>query len=324
MLCVRTLLTELPKCVLSKNRANGVRSLFVIPDRKYIEVAGKDAKRFLQGIMTNDTQKLRKYGDAIACAFLSSKGRIIADAIVYNMTKLSLQEDQRLLVEVHSSTHVPIIRHLKMHKLRSSVTIKDQNSSYKCYVHQFTPFSPLSTQEILLSCLDPRSADFGTRILTSNSTMLPAKSEREYEKYRILHGIPDTLHLVGRIPIECNLDLLNYISFSKGCYIGQELISRTKFRGILRKRLLPYVTTLSVDPNHMKFQHDTHTALNLDSDEDLGEAKVSESISYHSEGIGLGIFPYSVEETVSVVPRTVKNSGKIEEVITYRPAYFKT
>lgn len=51
-----------------------------------------------------------------------------------------------------------------------------------------------------------------------------------YDIYRIIHGIAEGPEIFNNIPLECNLDFLNYIGFSKGCYVGQELIARTKFK----------------------------------------------------------------------------------------------
>ena len=55
-----------------------------------------------------------------------------------------------------------------------------------------------------------------------------------YERYKLVHGIADGPEIANRIPLECNLDLLHYISFHKGCYVGQELTARTKFKVQLR------------------------------------------------------------------------------------------
>jgi folate-binding protein YgfZ len=81
----------------------------------------------------------------------------------------------------------------------------------------------------------------------------------EYEVFRLLNGLPESEELEGHIPLEYNLDLLNYISFTKGCYIGQELTARTKYRvisipfpslpplshpdlkGVVRKRVVPFI-----------------------------------------------------------------------------------
>lgn len=60
---------------------------------------------------------------------------------------------------------------------------------------------------------------------------------------QLLDGVAEGKSLQNRIPLECNLDLLNYISFNKGCYIGQELTARTKFKGLVRKRLVPFIVS---------------------------------------------------------------------------------
>ena len=61
-----------------------------------------------------------------------------------------------------------------------------------------------------------------------------------YYRLSLSHGMIEGHALEGRIPLECNLDLLNYINFTKGCYVGQELVARTKHKGLVRKRMLPF------------------------------------------------------------------------------------
>jgi folate-binding protein YgfZ len=66
--------------------------------------------------------------------------------------------------------------------------------------------------------------------------------KNQYKILRHMFGIGEGVELTNRIPLECNLDLLRYISFTKGCYIGQELVARTKYKGVVRKRLVPFMT----------------------------------------------------------------------------------
>lgn len=66
--------------------------------------------------------------------------------------------------------------------------------------------------------------------------------KNQYKIWRHMFGIGEGVELINRIPLECNLDLLRYISFTKGCYIGQELVARTKYKGVVRKRLVPFMT----------------------------------------------------------------------------------
>ena len=64
----------------------------------------------------------------------------------------------------------------------------------------------------------------------------------DYERFRLQYGIMEGRELSDRIPIECNLDLLNYIRFDKGCYLGQELTARTKYKVLIRRDYLKYVS----------------------------------------------------------------------------------
>lgn len=68
-------------------------------------------------------------------------------------------------------------------------------------------------------------------------------TEERFEALRMFHGVAEGADLVDSIPLESNLDLLGSISFSKGCYVGQELTARTQFKGFIRKRLLPVLFT---------------------------------------------------------------------------------
>ena len=71
----------------------------------------------------------------------------------------------------------------------------------------------------------PHAIDGG---MLGNSSV--PKSADDYNRLRLLNGLTEGPEIVNRIPLECNLDLLNYIDFTKGCYVGQELTARTKFK----------------------------------------------------------------------------------------------
>ena len=235
-----------------------------IPDRAYVEVTGKDTTKFLQGICTNDISKLTNHGDCIAAAFLTTKGRILADAIMYNVVDTA--EDagksgsegssgkRKVVIETHSSAAAGLIKYLSMYRLRSSVKVTDASTKYSTVL--FTKYNSKNESQrqadaegtILVTAVDPRTELLGARILltSSNPPFVPdeastVRARAHYSRLRLLHGIAEGPEIVNRIPLECNMDLLNYIDFNKGCYVGQELIARTKFKGMVRKRLLPFV-----------------------------------------------------------------------------------
>lgn len=94
---------------------------------------------------------------------------------------------------------------------------------------------------------DPRAPPFlGIRAIVPASPEAPPAAASvlapagAYEALRLLHGVPEGPDLVERLPSECNIDLLHGINFAKGCYLGQELTARTQFKGVVRKRLLPF------------------------------------------------------------------------------------
>jgi len=316
-------------------------------DRKYIEMSGKDTVKLLQGIMSNDASKLEAAGSVLACAFLTPKGRVFADTICYNLEAGTATDGPRLVLEVHTQVYEAMTRHLTMHKLRSAVALK--HADLCCLV--VPPSSPAilstakdTTEGFISSYADPRGADFGTRLLarpgSSLDNLFASTTEAtpaEYERFRLLRGLPDTPELIGRIPLECNLDLLQYISFRKGCYVGQELTSRTKFRGLVRKRLQPYIlldaSTTTVPQG-----------VSNEGVEDGGETRVSESV-YFSPQLGMGLAFIPVEQQPTFVEETdqvaaagqaalsvgatalwqteVRIDGQMNRVLTFKPPIFR-
>ena len=219
----------------------------MVPDRAYIDVKGKDAVKLLQGICTQDVTDLGKYGDCIAAAFLTPKGRVLADTLVYNMTPGESVPPTHLVIETHKSMSAGLVKFLTMFKLRSRATIT--TGSYQSVVtlpgRENKAVSATAAGADgdeggvgTISVQDPRSPTLGTICLSPS----PSDSESEtevggnsnnhssssssvdrsmYTRYRLLNGIAEGPEIANKIPLECNLDLLNYVSFSKGCYVGQ-------------------------------------------------------------------------------------------------------
>ena len=284
-----------------------------------MELQGKDRLKFLQGIVTNDTSKLEKTGDCLACVFLTAKGRVLADAMLYN-------RETGVVVEVHETLHATLLQHLKTHKLRSAVTF--QPLALRCFLQPLGPVSHDSAREgpggMLLAVRDPRGTDLGTRILIASDASAPADvavaSAQEYDRFRLLRGLPEPPELSQRVPFECNLDLLHYISFSKGCYIGQELMARTKYRGTVRKRMQPYLT-LQQDPASSPSPASAKAAQTASDAEAIEADGIPESL-YESHGLGLALFAQDGGKEGGLTEVTVRTPSGLQLAKTYRPALF--
>jgi len=232
-----------------------------------IEISGTDSKSFLQGLITNNMQLLDEPGKCIAAAFLSPKGRCIADSIIManSSHRLASTADQlRFVLSCDGKQKSTLIRHLQMYKLRKDVRIEDCSKNYQItsiYPDLKTLFlaDESSIQKSIFSLLqrdlpeaiittDPRTPHLGFRVLLqadtgsipSGATEISIGSIDEYNCLRMALCVPEGMELVGQIPLEANLEMLNFISFSKGCYIGQELTARSHFKGVVRKRLFPF------------------------------------------------------------------------------------
>lgn len=209
-------------------------SVCISSDAKHLQVKGVDTKKFLQSMCTNDVTSLKKRGDAIPAAFLNTKGRVIADAVIVDNSISSERDAESVILEVNKGLLDSLVKHLSTYKLRSKVSLSVLPMRTKIYQK---PVDGLCFE-------DPRSSHLGFKQLTyekeeeSNVAILSVdankhREELEYARYRLLNGISEGSELLNSIPLEMNLDFLNYINFTKGCYIGQELIARTYFKVFL-------------------------------------------------------------------------------------------
>lgn len=224
--------------------------------------SGVDAKKFVQGLCTNDLTKLVEPGACMPASFLTSKGRIFANSLLYLKENNVHNGASTILIELPlpQSSVNDVQKYLTMYKLRSKVTIKP--AQVQC---TFTTTALCSTNSsdlekypnAVLMVKDPRIEGFGSRVLqslppgllnsqpqhklsiitaqisliTENNNFENDQQDVEwYDRYKLVHGFAEGPEVGNKIPLECNLDLLHYISFAKGCYIGQELTARTKFK----------------------------------------------------------------------------------------------
>lgn len=233
--------------------------LVALSDRAILRVAGEGSGTFLQGLCTQDV--LRRSGElaALPAAFLSPKGKVLCDSIIKQ------QDSNEYLVDCHSSVIGSLKRLLVRHKLRQPLTIDDVSKGY----HSMALLPPGAATDAAGSApsaeppsdffVDPRFGGMGHRaILPASQVPMASGKLSEYHFWRVCCGVPEgprDLKIDEVMPLHANLDLLDFISFSKGCYVGQELLTRTKHRGAVRRRIFTVVACdASAAPAREKMQ----------------------------------------------------------------------
>lgn len=206
----------------------------VLSDRSVIEVAGEDRVSFLQGLITNDAEGLAK-GTACFAALLSPQGKILFDFLVFNTGGVFLLDCARPAV-------ADLVKRLGFYKLRAKVTLSDVSGRWRIAAAWGEEAGQLTGASASMAYRDPRLADLGFRVFV-NETQAEAfpAGAAGYGAMRIERAIPEggkDYALGDTFPHEACLDLLHGVSFKKGCYVGQEVVSRMEHRGTARTRVL--------------------------------------------------------------------------------------
>lgn len=216
--------------------------------RGFIHLSGPDARRFLQGLITNDMEQLTPQ-KALYSALLTPQGRYLFDFFVIELPS-------QILIDVDYDRMADLFTLLRKYRLRSQVQLEcfgppqtvayvfDSDAASKLELANETGSARVWDEGFV--CVDPRLQSLGCRTTLSDQELQEKgcieTSSEEYNKMRLELGVPlsHTDFIIDKsIPLECNLDEMNAIGWDKGCYLGQELTTRTKHRGLVRKRLLP-------------------------------------------------------------------------------------
>jgi folate-binding protein YgfZ len=222
-----------------------------LEQRAIIEVGGEDRRAFLQGLVSNDMNRVA--GDrAVYAALLTPQGKFLYDLFVVELA-------DAFLVEAEAARLEELRKKLSMYKLRSKVTVAVRPDLAAFAVLGDKAGEPFglpaeagSAAEFAggVAFVDPRlaeaglrailPADGGSRVLEANGFALAPFAA--WDEARIRLGLPDgsrDLEPEKAILLENGFEELNGVDFQKGCYMGQELTARTKYRGLIRKRLMP-------------------------------------------------------------------------------------
>ena len=210
--------------------------------RGVLKLAGEEARSFLQNLVTNNVEKAGP-GVAVYSALLTPQGKFLFDFFI----TADPADENALLLDCDGARAGELVKRLGMYKLRAKVTIEDKSSELDVLALWRADGSPMAEGP---GFADPRLAAMGRRAILPKGEIDNAikaanagtADEEAWHRLRIGLGIGDAAQDFEpdrTFPLEVNFDELNGIDFHKGCYIGQEVTSRTKRRGSVRKRLLP-------------------------------------------------------------------------------------
>lgn len=214
-------------------------------DRGVIKVSGPDAAEFLQGLVTNNLDKTNQ-GGAVLSALLTPQGKI-----QYEFFIVPVAEDGYLL-EMARGGLKELFGKLSLYKLRADVEIEDLSESHMVFwlddLKQQSELEEFAKERRAESIFrDPRADELGLRAIVSvekvaafSEGLIPSHAE-DYLMKRIKEGIPEgglDYAFGDTFPHEAGYDLLDGVDFEKGCYVGQEVVSRMQHRSNVRKRIV--------------------------------------------------------------------------------------
>jgi tRNA-modifying protein YgfZ len=247
----------------------------LLVDRSMVIVKGPDAKTFLQGLLTNVIEPISREGLLLQrstfAGLLSPQGKILFDFFV------TCSGEDEYILDVARAQSAELVKRLAMYKLRAKIEILDASESWQVYGRFGDTSSGLSFT-MWRENSDPRRSAMGSRILWSGtelrdhaseieyiygnterlnfatpvqfvrsytdrySTELPAEVPvDDYHAHRIALGVPEggkDYDFGDAYPHEANFDLFNGVSFTKGCYVGQEVVARMQNKTVVRKRVV--------------------------------------------------------------------------------------
>jgi folate-binding protein YgfZ len=220
----------------------------LLGERGILAVAGADRVSFLQGLVSNDTARI-SLERAVYAALLTAQGKYLHDFIM-------IEVGAAIWLDCEAARLGDLKRRLSMYRLRAKVTLDERPDLAVAAVFGEAPLGlrddPGSARPFGdgVALVDPRLAALGARVILSRERIRGALTEEgaveadfaEYDRLRLSLGVPDgsrDLVLDKSILLESGFDELNGVDWNKGCYIGQELTARTKYRGLIKKRLFP-------------------------------------------------------------------------------------
>jgi folate-binding protein YgfZ len=214
----------------------------LLPDRGVVKVTGEDARNFLNGLITNDMGKVSP-ATARYAALLTPQGKIIVDFIVAEATP---EDGGGFFLDCPRALAPALTEKLNFYRLRAKVLVEDLSAA----LGVMAVWEGEALSDYGLSYADPRLPALGTRTMLPPDLAAEAAADigaslvepEAYEAHRIALGVPrggaDFIY-GDTFAHEADLDQLNGVDFDKGCYVGQEVVSRLEHRASARSRIVP-------------------------------------------------------------------------------------
>ena len=205
-------------------------SLAHLPARTVLSVTGADRVSFLNGLVSNDMAEAAP-GRAVWTALLTPQGKWLADFFVFS-------DGDRLLLDVEADQAAMLTQRLMRFRLRAAVSI--EAASFAVHAAWNVPGDVQPSWPGSIAAPDPRLPEAGWRVLATSSLETDASAEG-YDLHRLSLGLPDgsrDLEAEKTVLLEAGFDELHGVSWTKGCYMGQELTARTRYRGLVKRRLV--------------------------------------------------------------------------------------
>jgi len=201
-----------------------------LQDRALLRISGPDAAGFLNPLVSSDVAAV---GQAAYAALLTPQGKFLHDFLIYTVA------EGDLLVDVAAERRADLKRRLTLYRLRAKVELTELEGWQGYAV--FGGDAPVAPDGAVLFA-DPRLPALGWRLWLPENVAPPLTitGSAAYEAHRIALGVPDgarDIEVDKGLLLENHFEALHGVDFRKGCYIGQELTARTKYRGLLKKQL---------------------------------------------------------------------------------------
>ena len=227
------------------------QSFVLLEDRAVLAVSGADRRAFLQGLVSNDVLKVGP-ARALHAALLTPQGKYLHDFFM-------VEEGEAIGLDSAAERLSDLRRRLLLYRLRAKAAIEERpDLAVAAVFGEDAPDAfgleaePGAARAFAggTAFVDPRLSALGVRLILPRPVLRPALLELGlaeadpalYDRHRLLLGVPDgsrDLVTEKSILLEAGFDELNGIDWQKGCYLGQELTARTKYRGLLKRRLVP-------------------------------------------------------------------------------------